>query len=59
MTYLIPVFGVLGGYLLLGERLSPQQWIGVAIVMAAAAVITRQEERDAGPATVAVAPFAD
>ena len=31
--YLIPVFGVAGGFLLLGERLEPGQWVGVAIVL--------------------------
>ena len=35
--YLVPVFGVAGGFLLLGETLSAGQWLGVAI--AAAAVI--------------------
>jgi Predicted permease, DMT superfamily len=37
--YLIPVFGVSGGFLLLGERLEPSQWVGVAIVLAAIALI--------------------
>jgi drug/metabolite transporter (DMT)-like permease len=33
--FLIPVFGLAGGLVLLGERLSPGQWLGVAIVAAA------------------------
>ena len=37
--YLIPVFGVAGGLLLLGERLVPTQWLGVAVVLGALAVI--------------------
>jgi drug/metabolite transporter (DMT)-like permease len=40
--YLIPVFGVAGGFLLLGERLDPGQWIGVAVVLAAIALILRR-----------------
>ena len=44
--YLIPVFGVAGGIVLLGDRLEVRQWIGVAIVLAAAlAVATRPVER--------------
>jgi drug/metabolite transporter (DMT)-like permease len=37
--YLIPVFGVAAGSLMLGDRLEPAQWIGVAIVAAAVASI--------------------
>jgi probable blue pigment (indigoidine) exporter len=37
--YLIPVFGVAGGFLLLGDRLQPWQWAGVVVVLAAIAVI--------------------
>ena len=33
--YLIPVFGVAAGFILLGERLGPTQWLGVAIVFVA------------------------
>ena len=40
--YLIPVFGVGGGFLLLGERLSPAQWLGVAVVAVAVAAILRR-----------------
>jgi O-acetylserine/cysteine efflux transporter len=36
---LLPVFAVLGGFLFLGERLSPQVMIGGAIVIAGVAFI--------------------
>jgi probable blue pigment (indigoidine) exporter len=35
--YLVPVFGVAGGFVLLGESLSASQWVGVAV--AAVAVV--------------------
>jgi probable blue pigment (indigoidine) exporter len=37
--YLIPVFGLAGGWLI-GERLEVQQWIGAAVVVVAVAAIT-------------------
>lgn len=37
--YLIPIFGVAGGFLLLGERLDATQWVGIAIVLVASAII--------------------
>ena len=43
--YLIPVFGVAGGFLLLGERLEPSQWIGVATVLIAMYLILRRTSR--------------
>ncbi len=47
--YLIPVFGVAGGFLFLGERMEPTQWVGAAIVLGAIAIIlgrtTTQEPR--------------
>jgi probable blue pigment (indigoidine) exporter len=33
--YLIPIFGVAGGFILLGERLEPGQWAGALTVVAA------------------------
>jgi drug/metabolite transporter (DMT)-like permease len=39
--YLIPVFGVAGGFLLLGERLDARQWLGIAIVLGAAVLLVR------------------
>jgi len=44
--YLIPLFGVAGGYLLLADRLDGRQWVGVAIVLAAVLAIIRQPTRD-------------
>ena len=40
--YLIPIFGVAGGFVLLGERLGPGQWVGVVVVLAALLGIFRQ-----------------
>jgi len=40
--YLIPVFGIAGGVLLLDERLASLQWIGAAIVLVAVATILRR-----------------
>jgi probable blue pigment (indigoidine) exporter len=40
--YLIPVFGVAGGFLFLGDRLLPGQWVGVVVVLAAIAIILRR-----------------
>ena len=37
--YLIPIFGVAGGFLFLGERLEPSQWVGAAIVLSAIGLI--------------------
>ena len=37
--YLIPIFGLAGGFLFLGERLEPSQWLGVAVVLGTIAVI--------------------
>lgn len=45
--YLIPIFGVAGGFLVLGERLEPSQWIGAAIVLAAIGVILGRTVRGA------------
>lgn len=40
--YLIPVFGVAGGMLLLGDRLAIEQWVGVAVVAVAVIAILRR-----------------
>jgi drug/metabolite transporter (DMT)-like permease len=40
---LIPVFGVAGGALALGERLGPAQWIGAALVLLAVQALVRAE----------------
>jgi drug/metabolite transporter (DMT)-like permease len=44
--YLIPVFGVAGSLVLLGERLDLLQWIGAAIVLAAVFTVLRQAPGD-------------
>ncbi len=49
--YLIPVFGVAGGILLLGERLEPSQWLGVAIVVTAITGIFRRTSAASPPLT--------
>lgn len=46
--YLIPLFGVAGGFLLLGERLDPRQWVGAVIVLSAVLLIIRRPARDPG-----------
>jgi drug/metabolite transporter (DMT)-like permease len=47
--YLIPIFGVAGGALLLGDRLDPIQWLGVVTVAAAVALIVSRPVAAAGP----------
>ncbi len=55
--YLIPVFGVVASFVLLGERLELGQWFGVGIVVVAVGSIIRLSTRvstaasDAAPAT--------
>jgi drug/metabolite transporter (DMT)-like permease len=38
--YLIPIFGLAGSFVLLGERLGVDQWVGVAVVLVAVLVIS-------------------
>ncbi len=47
--YLIPVFGIAGGMLLLDERLSPVQWLGAIAVVVAVATILRTREDASAP----------
>lgn len=49
---LIPVFGVVGSLIFLGERLAPLQWLGAALIVGAAIRVLRQDtqERVANPA---------
>jgi probable blue pigment (indigoidine) exporter len=47
--YLIPIFGVAGGALVLGDRLEPIQWAGVVIVAAAVALIVLRPDRARAP----------
>jgi drug/metabolite transporter (DMT)-like permease len=51
---LIPVFGVAGGALALGERLGPSQWIGAAVVLAAVQALVRSEREAPVPAAEAL-----
>jgi drug/metabolite transporter (DMT)-like permease len=55
--YLIPIFGVAGGWVV-GERLLPIQWLGAVLVVASVAVITtmRQPSRAASSAQMAMTP---
>jgi drug/metabolite transporter (DMT)-like permease len=41
--YLIPVFGLAGANLALGERLDPQQWLGAALILGAVLSIFRRQ----------------
>jgi drug/metabolite transporter (DMT)-like permease len=45
--YLIPVFGIAGSITLLGERLSPIQWLGAAISLVAVYLLLRRPQPDA------------
>jgi drug/metabolite transporter (DMT)-like permease len=47
--YMIPVFGVAGGVLLLGDRLEPHQWAGGVVVLAALATILRRTAAGSAP----------
>jgi drug/metabolite transporter (DMT)-like permease len=50
--YLIPLFGVLGGFVFLGERFGQTQWVGVVVVLSAiAAILWRSIEPAARPTT--------
>lgn len=40
---LIPVFGVMGSLVFLGESLSPLQWLGAALIVGAAMAVLRRE----------------
>ncbi|EWT02251.1 hypothetical protein N865_06575 [Intrasporangium oryzae NRRL B-24470] len=41
VTYLIPIVSVVLGYVVLHERLGPWQWVGSAVVLTAAVVVSR------------------
>ena len=41
--YLIPVFGLAGANVMLGERLEPQQWLGAALILAAILTLLRRQ----------------
>jgi drug/metabolite transporter (DMT)-like permease len=44
---LIPVFGVAGGYVFLGERLVAAQWVGGILILLAITGIARQQSTSA------------
>ena len=48
---LIPVFGVAAGYALLGERLTPSQLTGAAIVLTAVTLLALTPARDSDDTT--------
>jgi drug/metabolite transporter (DMT)-like permease len=41
--YLIPVFGLAGSFMLLGERFDLHQWVGVVVVIAAVVGLARAQ----------------
>ena len=47
---LIPVFGVAGAAVALGERLAPVQWVGAAVVVGAVQAVVRADRRAAATA---------
>jgi len=47
--YLIPVFGLAASFALLGERLGPAEWFGVAVVVLAIVSIIRLPDRGRRP----------
>jgi drug/metabolite transporter (DMT)-like permease len=53
--YLIPVFGVAAGFLLLGERLDGEQWVGAATVIASVVVIMRRQAGQGSATSVGLA----
>jgi drug/metabolite transporter (DMT)-like permease len=42
----IPIFGVSGAYLFLGERLSPMQWMGAGVILLSVFIILRGPNRN-------------
>ena len=46
--YLIPVFGVAGSFILLGERFDMLQWLGVVVVVGAVIALARAQAKAAG-----------
>ncbi|HEX8025373.1 MAG TPA: DMT family transporter, partial [Candidatus Limnocylindrales bacterium] len=53
--YLVPVFGVAGGFAFLGDRLSVAQWVGAAVAALAVATILARTLRQV-PASATIAP---
>jgi probable blue pigment (indigoidine) exporter len=57
--YLIPLFGVAGGSLLLGERFGAVQWVGIGVVLAAIAAIIWRGIQPHAVARVGAAPVVE
>jgi len=55
----VPVVGVISGMILLGERPGPQEWIALALVLAALFIVMFTPRRPGADATVAQAPAGD
>jgi drug/metabolite transporter (DMT)-like permease len=55
--YLIPVFGVAGAIIVLGERLEASQWVGVVVVLSAVALIVRRTGDQGSETVVASQPL--
>lgn len=47
---LVPIFGVGGAYLFIGERLAPAQWIGAIVILGAVTAIYRMHRVEVIPA---------
>lgn len=45
---LIPVFGIIGAFVFLGERLSPLQWGGAVMIVGAAVIVLRRNYDEPG-----------
>ncbi len=54
--YLIPIFGVAAGYLFLGERLEPRQWVGAVIPFLGALLLIIRRPSTLSTPERAVAP---
>jgi drug/metabolite transporter (DMT)-like permease len=52
---LIPIFGVAGAYLFLGERLTAVQWIGGTLILLAVVAVLRGQ-RDGATTVTAASP---
>jgi len=51
---LIPIFGVGGAYLFLGERLAPAQWLGALVILTAVIAIVRLQQAEPVPVSEAL-----
>ena len=58
--YLVPVFGLAASFVLLGERLDPSQWLGVAVVsVAVLGILRRTRNREPLRSPLRPSPVAD